>query len=346
MATPALKLTMLGGTNSGKTMFMLGMYNTLAVGMHGYFMFTEDPDQDLDLREEWDALLSDGTLPAATVMQASRQFGFVFNHGFTPLVSIDWMDYRGGAVDARKDEADVPVLLQRLADSDSIYLVLDGQKLAPWLNGSASLDEVKGALKVGRVSALVHRAVSQRVKNDLPVPSFAVVITKADLLRGPGRTLRVALDRVVNEALRELAPLAFDEEISAFVCPVKVGNFGVRQNDSAPVSVSDVDPVGLHRPMIFSLMHYLTEGMGARRAEQARQAASISATERQLVELNQGFRAIFRSGRIAAAQRRVIDLDQALERNRQEYAANQSLIERLTEELAGHPMIRNGKVER
>ena len=142
MATPALKLTMLGGTNSGKTMFMLGMYNTLAVGMHGYFMFTEDPDQDLDLREEWDALLSDGTLPAATVMQASRQFGFVFNHGFTPLVSIDWMDYRGGAVDARKDEADVPVLLQRLADSDSIYLVLDGQKLAPWLNGSASLDEV------------------------------------------------------------------------------------------------------------------------------------------------------------------------------------------------------------
>lgn len=346
MATPALKLTMLGATNSGKTTFMLGMYNTLAEGMHGYFMFTEDPDQDLDLREEWDALLGNGTLPAATTVQASRYYGFVFNHGFTPLVSIDWMDYRGGAVGDRKDAADVPVLQQRLAASDSIYLVLDGQKLAPWLDGSAPLTAVKKALGVGRVSTLVQRAVTDRLGSGLPVPSFVVVITKADLLRGPGRTLRSALDRVVDEALEDLAPVAFTPDITALVCPVKVGNFGVRQDAAAPVNVSDIDPVGLHRPTIFSLMHYLTEGMGAREAEQARQAASRSAAQQQLLELNQGFRAYFRGSRIAAAQKRIGNLDEAIERGRQEYAADQSLIERLMQELAGHPMIRSGKVER
>jgi hypothetical protein len=346
MATPALKLTMLGATNSGKTTFMLGMYNTLAEGIHGYFMFTQDPDQDLDLRDEWEALLGSGTLPAATTVQASRYYGFVFNHGFTPLVSIDWMDYRGGAVGDRKDAADVPVLQQRLADSDSIYLVLDGQKLAPWLDGAAPLTAVKGALGVGRVSTLVQRAVTDRLDRGLPVPSFAVVITKADLLRGPGRTLRAALDRVVDEALKDLAPIAFNPDITALVCPVKVGNFGARQNGSTPVNIADIDPVGLHRPTIFSLMHYLTEGMGAREAEQARHAESRSAAEQQFLELNQGFMSFFRGNRIAAAQQRVKDLDDALERGRQEYGANQSLIERLMQELAGHPMIKNGKVER
>jgi len=346
MATPALKLTMLGATNSGKTTFMLGMYNTLAEGMHGYFMFTEDPDQDLDLRDEWNALLESGTLPAATTVQASRYYGFVFNHGFTPLVSVDWMDYRGGAIADRKDAADVPVLQQRLADSDSIYLVLDGQKLAPWLDRSASLTAVKAALGVGRVSTLVQRAVTERSGRGLPVPSFVVVVTKADLLRGPGRTLRAALDRLVHEALEDLAPIAFNPDITALVCPVKVGNFGVRQDPATPVNISDIDPVGLHRPTIFSLMHYLSEGMGAREAEQASRTASRSAADQQLLELNQGFLAFFRGNRIAAAQQRVKDLDDALERGRQEYAANQNLIGRLMQELAGHPVIKNGKVER
>jgi Double-GTPase 2 len=346
MATLALKLTMLGATNSGKTTFMLGMYNILAEGMHGYFMFTEDPDQDLDLRDEWDALLGSGTLPAATSAQANRSYGFVFNHGFTPLVSLDWMDYRGGAVSDRKDAADVSVLQQRLAASDSIYLVLDGQKLAPWLDGSASLTAVKRALDVGRVSTLVNRAVTERVASGLTVPSFVVVITKSDLLRGPGRTLRAALDRLVDEALEDLAPIAFNPDITALVCPVKVGNFGVRQDAVTPVNVSDIDPVGLHRPTIFSLMHYLSEGMGARQTEQARQAASRSAAEQQLLELNQGFMAFLRGRRIAAAKKRVSDLDEAIDHGHQEYAANQSLIERLIEELAGHPMIKNGKVDR
>ena len=64
------------------------------------------------------------------------------------------------------------------------------------------------------------------------------------------------------------------------------------------------------------------------------------------MELNQGFKAVFRGNRITAAQQQVDSLDEALERGRQEYAADQSLIERLTQELAGHPVIRNGKVER
>jgi hypothetical protein len=345
VATPQLKLTMLGATSSGKTTFMLGMYNTLAVGMHGYFIFTQDPDQDLDLRDEWDALLARGALPPATLKQSSKYYGFVFNHGFTPLVAIDWFDYRGGAVGDRSDAEDAPVLQQRLAESDSIYLVLDGQKLAPWLDGSAPLTAVKGALGVGRVSTLVQRAVAERLGKGLPVPSFVVVITKADLLRGPGRTLRAALDRVVKEALAELAPIAFMNEITALVCPVKVGNFGVRTDADTTVNISDVDPVGLHRPMIFSLMHYLSDGLGAKTLQQANHNTSRSAAEQQLMALNQGFMSVFRGGQIAAARQRLSNIDEQLERGRQEYAADQSLIQRLALELAGHPMIRNGKVE-
>jgi hypothetical protein len=347
MGTPDLKLTMLGAADSGKTTFMLGMYNTLAVGMHNYFIFTEDPDQDVELREIWENLLDNGVLPQATRVNENKYYRFVFNHGFTPLLSIDWMDYRGGAVGARSTEAqDVAVLHKRLAESDSIYLVLDGQKLAPWLNGEKALTAVQQNMGLGRVSALVNQAVHDRTGRGLPVPSLVVIITKADLLRGPGRTLRAALDRVVDDALEQLVPITFNQDVSALVCPVKVGNFGVRTSADMSVRVSDVDPVGLHRPMIFSLMHYLTEGQGAWEIKQADYSSSRSAAQQQLAALNQGFMSIFRGQRITDARNRMGSLDDALERGKQEYAANQSLIERLAQELAGHPMIRNGKVER
>src|SRR5271157_1839611 len=136
MATPELKLTMLGTTGSGKTMFLLGMYDTLSTGLHGYFLFTEDPDQGVDLNEAWEKLTEGGELPPATAVNQSKHYRFAFNHGFTPLVTIEWMDYRGGAITAStSSNADVSELQKQLQESDSIYIVLDGGKLANWLNG-------------------------------------------------------------------------------------------------------------------------------------------------------------------------------------------------------------------
>jgi hypothetical protein len=343
MTTPELTLTMLGTTSSGKTTFLLGMFDILSVGLHRYFMFTEDPDQGVDLQDAWDLLIDEGRLPQPTEIGGSKSYRFVFNHGTTPLVTIDWMDYRGGALDDRSDSAaDVGELRERLNRSDSIYLVLDGENVALWLDDTSRLSTVQRKLKVQAMSARVLQAVQHRNQNGLPTPSLAVVITKADLLRGPGRSVGQALSRVVEE-MPKLLPVVSIDGVTALICPVKVGNFGT--GSTGTVAISDIDPVGLHRPMIFSLMHYLSEGLGAREAQIAEAVASRSEIEQQLVEMSQGFKAIFRRRRTAALQGVAATYAQTIENRQRILQADQSLIARLGQEVAGHPIVRDGKLE-
>jgi len=343
MTTPDLTLTMLGTTSSGKTTFLLGMYDILSTGVHGYFTFTEDPDQGVDLRDAWDLLVDEGELPPPNVADSSKYYRFVFNHGFTPLVTIDWMDYRGGALDDRKDSgADVSELRTRLERSDSIYLVLDGGSVAVWLDDPSKLAVIHKRLKVQAMSSQVLQAVTNRKKSGLPNPSLAVLITKADLLRGPDRSVGQALAKVV-EGLPQLLPVVWAEGVTTFVCPVKVGDFGA--NSTGVVDVSTIDPVGLHRPLIFSLMHYLSEGLGAHEAQLARATAGHSETEQQIATLSQGFRAYFR-GRQVIQLRGVADSYwQAIAAGQRDIRSDQDLITQLSQELAGHPIIRDGKLE-
>jgi hypothetical protein len=343
MTTPDLTLTVLGTTSSGKTTFLLGMYDILSTGVHGYFTFTEDPDQGVDLRDAWDLLIDEGELPPPTVADSNKYYRFVFNHGFMPLVTIDWMDYRGGALDDRKDSGpDVLELRRRLEGSDSIYLVLDGGSVAIWLDDPSKRTVVQKKLKVQAMSSQVLQAVMNRKERGLPLPSFAVLITKADLLRGPERSVGQALAQVV-EGLPQLLPVAWVDGVTTLVCPVKVGDFGT--NSTGVVDVSTIDPVGLHRPMIFSLMHYLSEGLGARQAQLAEATAGHSEVEQQIAALNRGFRAYFRGRRVAQLRGVADSYLRAVADEKRIYASEQDLITQLSQELAGHPIIRNGKLE-
>lgn len=73
--------------------------------------------------------------------------------------------------------------------------------------------------------------------------------------------------------------------------------------------------------------------------------ASRSKIEQQLVELNQGFTAIFRGRRTAALQGLAATYTQTIENQQRVFQTDQSLIARLGLEVAGHPIIRNGKLE-
>lgn len=343
MATPKLKLTMLGTTGSGKTTFLLGMYNTMSMGVQGYFLYTEDPDEGLDLGDAWDQLVEEGQLPPPTAEDQSKHHQFVFNHGFNTLVTVEWLDYRGGAMTGRANSAsDVAQLRQQLGASDSIYIAFDGGKLTPWLDGKASITSVQKELKIREMTQLVQHAIQDRKSNNLPLPSIAVVITKADLLAGPGREVGDALNTVIDN-LKNLVEAAYVEGVTTLLCPVQVGNFG--SATPLKVDVADIDPMGLHRPMIFSLMHYLSEGLGARQAQLASQRASQSAVDQQITALNQGFLAYFRGRRIARLQDVSTSYARAIEDEQQQYQVDQSLISRLAAELEGHPIIRNGEVE-
>ena len=343
MTVPDLTLTMLGATSSGKTTFLLGMYDILSTGLHGYFTFTEDPDQAVDLRDAWDLLIDEGELPPPNETDQSKYYRFVFSHGFNPLVTIDWMDYRGGALDDRTTSAaDVAELRDRLNRSDSIYLVLDGGNLAKWLDDPAKLAFVQRKLQVRAMSDQVLRAMRHRQEQKLPFPSVVVIITKADLLRGPDRGVGEALAQVVDK-LRDLLPVVWAQGITAVVCPVKVGNFG--EESTGIVDVSTIDPVGLHRPMIFSLMHYLTIGLGGRAMEMDQTTASLTEVEQELAALNRGFSGVIHGRKAAQLKGQAATYTNRIVTQQQQSQSDQALIGRLSEELRGHPIIRNGELE-
>src|SRR5262249_54193366 len=155
----------LGTTGSGKSTYLLGMYAVMSAGLQDYFLYAEDADQDLDLSDAWDLLCDTGELPPANNVDEYREFSFVFKQGVTPLLGIDWMDYRGGAVSARGDSAeDVGMLRARLEQSDSVYLVVDGEQLGNWLADPDSVDQVRRKTKVKQMTTLVQRAIETRAK--------------------------------------------------------------------------------------------------------------------------------------------------------------------------------------
>lgn len=343
MTVPDLTLTMLGATSSGKSTFLLGMYDILSTGLHGYFTFTEDPDQAVDLRDAWDLLIDEGELPPPNEVDKSKYYRFVFSHGFNPLVTIDWMDYRGGALDDRTTSAaDVAELRDRLNRSDSIYLVLDGGNIAKWLDDPAKLAFVQRKLQVRAMSDQVQRAMHYRRAQNLPFPSIVIIITKADLLRGQDRGVGEALSQVVDN-LQNLLPVVWAQGITALVCPVKVGNFG--ESSTGIVDVSTIDPVGLHRPMIFSLMHYLTLGIGGRTVEMDQTKASLTEVEQELAALNQGFSAVIHGRKATHLKGKAAGYTDKIAVQTQLSQSDQALIGQLSKELRDHPIIRNGELE-
>jgi hypothetical protein len=238
--------------------------------------------------------------------------------------------------------ADAADLRQQLAESDSIYLVFDGGRLAPWLDGKASIQDVQKWLRIGRMTTLLQHAIQDRVSRHLPLPSLVVVITKADLLAGERREVGDALQTVIDN-LQTLVPAAYVKDVTTLLCPVQVGNFGPKTPER--VDVGDIDPMGLHRPMVFSLMHRLTEGLHDHEEELVRQRADQSAAQEQIAALHQGFGGYFRGRRIAQLQDTSTSYAAAIESRERQFQSDQSLIGRLAAELEGHPIIRNGEVE-
>lgn len=342
MTVAQITMTMLGTTGSGKSTYLLGMYAKMSAGFAGYFVVSKDMDQDLELSDAWDLLEDRGELPPPTTEDSYKPYSFVFKQGLTPLLGIDCMDYRGGALDGKEDSAlDVALLRERLRESDSIYLVLDGERVRDWIDDRTQLDRVQRKMKIRRMSGLVHEAVDRRNERGLPPPSLVLLITKADLVDDGGRRHRNFHE--VAKMIHELVPVAAVDGVTALICPVQLGTFGTGDKDR--VDVDDIEPLGLHRPLLFSLMHYLGEGVAGheqerRQIEQARDHASA-----ELATLRGGFLGgFFKQGQISAGARRSAEFDETLKRIDRENASARQRIQTLAAELRNEPILRDGVV--
>jgi len=331
-----LKVTALGTKVSGKTTFLLGMYAELSAGgPHGYFLNAPDPDVDLDLGSRWDRLLDDGILPERTGADVIP-YHFQFLDGIRPLIDIDWFDYRGGALtDAVEGSSgDVAELHARLQDSDCVYLVVDGG----YLVDPISREVVRGTLaKTGlkRMSSLLQTVIQKKVQAEEPPPTLVLLITKSDVIPQRRREDLTSL----SDDLRMLIPLAFTDGITTLVCPVTVGNFGL--DDPSQVSVEEIDPHGLHLPIVFSLAEYMRQLALAAAYAGTAVGGRVAELEEELRALNTGvFRNRSKIG-LARTELASIEEDQATYGYVFEQAAKRA--EMLFGELGGLLVFRDGE---
>jgi hypothetical protein len=342
---PKITLTMLGVQHCGKTALLHGMYAVLSAGVRGYFLYTEDPDDDITLSEAWELLREEGQFPPPTD-EVPIRYDFVFKYGLEPLMRVNFVDFRGGAMVARANAPDSPEdvaeLRARLKESDSIYLVLDGNHVGEWIKqGCPSYAGSK--MKVAQLSRYINDAVTDRIQAGRPTPSVVVIISKADVLPEiTGLSKGKAFDTAL-ENLQNLVPVVFLEGVTAMLCPVQLGNFGVGAGDE--VDPAAMDPRFLHKPLIFSLMHYLTEQIRFERHHLVEANAEKTAAEMELAQLRSGFMANwFRRSAIENAAARIDESMSRSESLSRSLSTAQERAEQLMRELEELPIIKDGEV--
>jgi hypothetical protein len=296
-ADDRMTVTMLGTTRCGKTTYLHGMYAVLSAGQNGFFLHAEDPDLDLELSDQWDDLVEKGTLPQPN-NEEPKSYPFTFRSGFMRLLSIDWLDYRGGAMSDRVGQTDARVLIDRLAQSDSIYLTLDGAVLADELENADNLN-ARRRMKAERMTMFVHRAAESRGGR---IPSIVILITKFDLVARRFPNGAAAVEGAIAAA-KDILPVAFEPGVTTLICPVTIGDFGLSTGERVDPAL--VKPQWVHKPMLFSMLYAEWEREQQLSLQMSTTRQTMGETAFELARLQSGFMSIFRRGQIRAHEQQM-----------------------------------------
>jgi hypothetical protein len=234
-----ITLTMLGGTKTGKTCFLVAMYGIMRRGYNGFSFRTQNPDIDLDLAAEWKALrikTDDDRWPKGT--QESTDYYFDFSHAYKPILAFTWHDYRGSIIDEKGTKERV-TLIERLRKTDCVLLCFSSEHLQD-PSGRVSEDGEDEAATMSALMSEVGRAAEQRGGR---LPSVVIVLTKYDLMAGRPR------DLVMKEMQRLFNPLFTKVDgWTVTVCPVSLG-----KELAKDAGRGRVEPICVHLPVSFAV---------------------------------------------------------------------------------------------
>jgi len=353
MSIPKITLTMLGAPGSGKTTFLLAMYMTLHAGVHGYVMITADRDDHYDMRDAWRTLKNQGEMPQMT-SDRPRQHNFIFKHDFDSLMQLDVLDFRGAAGLERANsagaKADVAQLRERLKKSDSIYIALDGESIGEWINRGCHREDEEWNEDINDFSDYVRVAVDAQRSAGRPAVSLVILITKADRLPAITGMDKGAACLLATDHLTNLVEVAEKPGVTTLVCPVQLGDLGPtpapKPGQPNRIDPRKMDPRFLHRPVIFSLMHYLTDQVAndsVQLAEIQAQQAEATAEVQKMRDRWLGWGELLSKGKIKDATRQINDDMESAKSLSDSMASARDRADQLMAELKGLPIIQNGQ---
>lgn len=301
-------ITMLGSSGSGKTCYMLAMYAVMSTGIRGFTFTTQDPDDDLDLADDWERLEVNGTWPDPTTQ--SKDWLFDCSYGFKKIKGFKWHDYRGGALTDRSKPDDRKVLLQKFKNSSCIILCISGEVL------------VDGRPRVPKEVRQFNTLMTQFRKETGKTVPVVIVVTKSDLCKDIKKGVEVIKENMLSTLFTQGSGWL------TMICPVSLGT-GSQDN-------FEVYPENVHLPVTFAIFHALQEDI--RFSESA-----IKANKRQVMnkqfEVNQLgnslFKAWWNKGDIADEQYAIESLQQSTGLKEADCRTLQRNLELLKNELLG-----------
>ncbi|MFB2891587.1 CHAT domain-containing protein [Aerosakkonemataceae cyanobacterium BLCC-F50] len=173
-----IKFTMLGTTGAGKTCYLIGMYAFMQTGISGFSLSSKELDIDLEIDElckRLNTFKGEEWWPLPNSAEV-KNYGFNFNHSYRPIISFDWLDYRGGAISDRSTEPDVQKLVEHISDSSCLFLCISGEDLCKKVDYSTVI-----RIQSNRINHFIVKIGSKYKPNcNQPFP-VVIVITKSDL---------------------------------------------------------------------------------------------------------------------------------------------------------------------
>ncbi|MBW4596218.1 MAG: hypothetical protein KME46_25770 [Brasilonema angustatum HA4187-MV1] len=249
------KITMLGVSGAGKTCYMLGLYATMQLGLQGFTLTTTDMDEDLRLTSLWERMVDDegeDRWPPPTSNEP-YQYDFDFSYGMRQLISFDWLDYRGGAMQSTSTQEDVEILINRLRESSCLFLCVSGEYLQEETSSDMQLMSIARKAGINRMNLFLADLTKNLKDSQRPFP-IVIVITKYD------KCYERAKDRVSRDKLFDNIKKMFNtlflpsKDWLVMLCPVSLGK--ELGTDSL---TGKIDPKNLHLPLVFALYAKLRE---------------------------------------------------------------------------------------
>ena len=275
MKLDEIKITMLGTTGAGKTSYLLGMYAVMQTGVQGFSLAAKDMDLDLELTQRWEKLISlkgEDRWPTPNAA-AMEYYDFDFSYGFRPLMSFQWLDYRGLALSDRSTEQDVAELVEYVRESSCLFLCISGEYLTDEITPKTVRE-----IKSDRMNQFIQQYISnqQQPNPNQPFP-VAITITKYDLCHHRDRDDIIADVKKLFQAL--FTP---NSGWLVMICPVSLGRDLGKDPEDA-----NIVPVNVHLPVVFAVYSQL-RGYGLKlKSDRDLQSVKIDAIKQRnpLVQL-------------------------------------------------------------
>ncbi|TVQ45032.1 MAG: hypothetical protein EA365_08875 [Gloeocapsa sp. DLM2.Bin57] len=244
-----MKITMLGTTGAGKTCYMLGLYSVMQMGVQGFNLSAQDPDVDLRLTDLWDRLIDvtgEDRWPPATANDP-QTYAFYFTYALQPLISFDWLDYRGGAMTDNSSAEDTQILRKRLQKSDCVFLCISGEYLQEPANQMQLMSKARKMKVNNMIPYLIELGNIIKPSEQKPYP-IVITLTKYDLCAHRRK-------EVIEDIKTMFAPLFTPNSgWLVMICPVSLGK-ELAEN----IASGEIDPKNMHLPLVFAVYAKLRE---------------------------------------------------------------------------------------